>query len=95
VISEGRCWLLHSMKKVISQRKDDLSGEISKEYRTYEDYYVYNGTTMQRVKKDKDFLLTVLADKKDKVESFINDNHLKFKSIDDFRRVIDYYNTLQ
>jgi hypothetical protein len=95
VISEGRCWLLHSMKKVISQRKDDLSGEISKEYRTYEDYYVYNGTTMQRVKKDKDFLLTVLADKKDKVEGFINDNHLKFKSIDDFRRVIDYYNTLQ
>jgi hypothetical protein len=95
VISEGRCWLLHSVRKVISQRKDDLSGEITKEYRIYEDYYVYNGATMQRIKKDKDFLLTVLADKRDKVESFINDNHLRFKSTDDFRRAIDYYNTLQ
>lgn len=95
IISEGRCWLLHAVRKVISERKDDLSGEITKEYRVYEDDYVYNRTTMQRIKKDKDFLLTVLADKKDKVESFINDNHIRCKSTEDFRRVIDYYNTLQ
>ena len=94
VVLEGHCWLLHAVRKVISERKDDLSGETTREYRTYEDYYVYNGTTIQRVKRDKDFLLTVLADKKDKVESFINDNHLRFKSADDIRRVIGYYNQL-
>lgn len=94
VLSEGKFWLLHSIRKVISQQKDDLSGDIRKEYQTYENYYVYDGKTMQRVKKDKTFVLALLSDKRDKMETFIETNKLKLKSIDDVRRTIDYYNTL-
>ena len=62
--------------------------------RTYEDYYVYDGKTMQRVKKDKAFILAALSDKRDSIEAFIETNKLKLKSIDDIKRAIDYYNTL-
>ncbi len=94
VLSEGKFWLLHSIRKVISQQKDNLSGEIRKEYRTYEDYYVYDGKTMQRARKDKAFILAALSDKRDRIGAFIETNKLKMKSIDDIKRTIDFYNTL-
>lgn len=94
VLSDGKFWLLHSIRKVISQQKDDLSGEVRREYLTYEDYYVYDGKIMQRLKKDKAFILATLSDKRDSIGAFIETNKLKFKSIDDIKRTIDYYNTL-
>ncbi|HWK06419.1 MAG TPA: hypothetical protein VNS58_22450 [Puia sp.] len=94
VLSQGKVWLLRSLRKTISQRKDDLSGDVRKEFVTYEVYYLFAGGTLQRVKKDKSFFLTLLADKKNRLEDFINENKLKFKSADDFVRVIDYYNSL-
>ncbi|HET6254548.1 MAG TPA: hypothetical protein VFE32_10760 [Puia sp.] len=94
VLSEGKCSLLHSMRKVILQRKDAVSGEVSKEYQLYEDYYVYDGKTMQRLKKDKAFILTALSDKRDNVGAFIDSGKLKLKSINEIKRVIDYYNKL-
>jgi len=94
VLSEGKFWLLHSIRKVISEQKDDLSGEIRKEYKTYEDYYVYDGKTMQRIKKDKTFVENLLADKREKIETFVSDNKFKLRSIDEIRKVIEFYNTL-
>jgi hypothetical protein len=49
---------------------------------------------MWRVKKDKSEALNQLADKKEKIQAFIDENHLKLKSIDEWKQVIDYYNTL-
>ncbi len=94
VLSSGKYWLLHSITKPISERKDQMSGETKKEFTTYDDYYVYNGTTLQRVKKDKASILSLLSDKKEKVDDFITTNKLKLKSMDDIKRIIDYYNTL-
>jgi hypothetical protein len=94
VLSAGKLWLLRSIRKVIVQHKDDMSGEVKKEYQTYEDYYVFDDKAMQRVKKDKSFLLPLLSQQKDKVDGFINDNKLKLRSIDEVKRVIDYYNSL-
>jgi len=53
VLGEGKLTVLLSVRKVIATQKDEMSGEVKKEYRTYEDYYLYDGKTMQRVKKDK------------------------------------------
>jgi hypothetical protein len=77
VLSEGRLWLLHSIRKIISQHKDELSGEIKKVYQTYEDYYLYDGKTMQRVKKEK---------------ALIGGKEIKFKSIDQLKLAVDAYN---
>jgi len=94
VLSEGKRWLLQSIRKVITERKDDLSGEKSREYVAYEDDYIYDGKTMLRVKKDKAFLLGALGDKKQLVADFIDSHKLKIKSADEVRQVVDYYNTL-
>ncbi|HLI93567.1 MAG TPA: hypothetical protein VKU83_08160 [Puia sp.] len=94
VVSEGKCSLLHSIRKVISQQKDDLSGEVTKEYQLYDEYYVYDGQRMQRVKKDKAFILAALNGKRDQIEAFMDANKLKARSVDDIKRIIDYYNTL-
>jgi hypothetical protein len=79
VLTEGKLWLLLSIRKVIAKEKDEMSGEVKKEYRAYEDYYTFDGKTMQRLKKG-----TVLIDGKP----------VKYKNIDDLKKVIDQYNAL-
>jgi hypothetical protein len=94
VLVQGKMWLLLSIRKIVAQDKDEMAGEVRKEYKAYEDYYAYDGKTMQRIRKDKTFVENLLADKKDKVEAFIVENKFKLRSIDEIRRVIEYYNTL-
>jgi len=94
VVSDGKVLLLHSMTKVINIDKDEMAGSVQMEFVLYEDYYLFNGGKMWRVKKDKSEVLNQLADKKEKIQAFIDENHFKLKSIDDLKKVIDYYNTL-
>jgi hypothetical protein len=94
VLVQGKIWLLLSIRKIIAQDKDAMSDEVRREYKTYEDCYAYDGKTMQRIRKDKTFVENLVADKKDKVEAFIAENKFKLRSIDEIRRVIEYYNTL-
>jgi hypothetical protein len=94
VVCKGKIVLLKSLRKVISQDKNGFSGEIKKEYVSYEDYYTWDGKGMERVKKDKSAVLALMAGQKGKIDDFVSTNHLKMKSIDDVRRVIDYYNSL-
>ncbi|HEX3933058.1 MAG TPA: hypothetical protein VHW43_00175 [Puia sp.] len=77
ILTQGKLWLLHSSRKVIIANKDVVSGETSKEYRLYEDYYLYDGKTMQRIKKEK---------------ATINGKELKFKSIGDLKKAVDEFN---
>jgi hypothetical protein len=79
VLAEGKLWLLHSIRKVIAKEKDEMSGEVKKEYRAYEDYYIFDGKTMQRVKKGS---------------AIIDGKPVKYKNIDDLKKVIDQYNAL-
>ena len=39
-----------------------MSGEVSSQFDTYEDYYLYIKYEMKRVKKDKEYALNLLAD---------------------------------
>jgi hypothetical protein len=94
VISKGKIFLLKFMHKIVSQEKNELSGEIKKEYVGYEDYYVYNGKEIQRVKKDKSAILSLLSDQQPRIQAFVETNHLKLKTIVEIKQVIDYYNSL-
>ena len=79
VLAEGRFWMLQSFRKVIARQKDEMSGDEKKEYRLYQDYYIYDGKTMQRVKNDK---------------ATIDGKEIKFKSIDALKKAIDEHNAL-
>jgi hypothetical protein len=92
VLVQGKISLLLSMRKIIAQDKDEMAGTVRKEYKTYEDYYAYDGKTMQRIKKDRNYIENLLADKKDKIDAFLAENKFKLRSIDEIQKVIEFYN---
>jgi hypothetical protein len=94
VLSKGKSTLLRSLKKSISVQKDQLSGEVKKEFVLYEEYYLLHQDILKRLKRDRSFIIAMLADKKDKIEDFVRDKKLKYKSFDEIRQIIDYYNSL-
>lgn len=61
------------------------------------EYFVYNvnHTRMERLRKNKEFVLDFLRDKQAEVSRFISDNKIKCKSVADIVKVFDYYNTLK
>ena len=71
-----------------------MSGEISSQFDIYEDHYLYVKYEMKRIKKDKEYILNLLADKKKELETYITAPKMNFKSMDSIKKLIDYYNSL-
>ena len=94
ILSDGKVTMLKSSVKKISKSKNEMSGEISSQFDTYEDYYLYIKYEMKRVKKDKDYLLSLLADKRKELEAYVTDQRINFKSMDSIKKLVDYYNSL-
>ena len=94
VLAEGKCSLLKSIIKKVAERKNELSGEIVKEFETYEGYYLFSKGNMKRLKKDKDFILAELSDKQVQVNQFILANKLNLKNNDHLVKLLSYYNSL-
>jgi hypothetical protein len=49
---------------------------------------------MKRMKKDKEYLLSLLADKRKEMEAYVAGKKINFKSMDSIKKLIDYYNSL-
>ena len=94
-LSKGKISLLESFRKNIIVDKNELTGEVNKEFRTYEDYYFFTGAAILRIKKDKTSIIEILNDKRDQVRDYINTNKLNLKSTSDIQKIVDYYNSLQ
>jgi hypothetical protein len=96
VICEGRIKFLEAMRKTIYQTKDDMSGETRKEFREYDDYYfsVPGSSELQRIRRDKEPVMQLMKDKNSQVEAFLKSNKISFKSPDDIKKLVDYYNSL-
>ena len=94
ILAEGKCGLLKSITKSISERKNELSGEVVKEFETTENYYLFTKGIIKRIKKDKDFFIAELSDKQNQVIQFIQSNKLNFKNNDHLVKLLTYYNSL-
>jgi hypothetical protein len=96
LICDGRIRFLEAMRKTIYQTKDDMSGETRKEFREYDDYYFFlpGVSGLQRMRKDKESVTALMKDKNSQVEAFLKNNKISFKSIDDIKKLVDYYNSL-
>ncbi len=94
ILCEGKVRLLESEYKKDVVETDALSGEVKKEFKEYDEYYVFADNKMQLVKRDKAFLLGVLQDKQAKIEAFVAANKLSYKSMADIEQIINYYNSL-
>jgi hypothetical protein len=93
VLAEGKVTMLKLITKKISQDKNDFTSEVKSKFITTEDYFYFSKVVMQRVRRDKS-IFDLLWDQKDKVTAYIESNKLSYKSIDDIRKIITYYNSL-
>jgi len=94
VISAGKLSLLRSGTKKIEDQKSDMSGETKKVFKSYEEFYVQQAGTMKRIKKEKSAVLELMADQKDKIESYAAAQKINFKNTDSLKKLFNYYNTL-
>jgi hypothetical protein len=94
VLLDGTVTLLRSSIKKINKIKNEMSGEVSSQFDTYEDHYFYVKYEMKRIKKDKEYILNLLSDKRKELETYITAQKINFKSIDSIKKLIDHYNSL-
>lgn len=94
LLSEGRCSFIKAITKTIAEKKNELSGEVSKDFETTENYYLFVNGEMKRLKKDKGFIMAVLSDRQPQLSQFIDANKLNFKNTDHLVKLFNYYNSL-
>ncbi len=94
VLSAGRCTLLKSITKSIAEKKNELSGELARDMETTENIYLFSNGKMSRLKKEKNFLLEVLADKKEQLIQYFDKEKPNLKNTDQLTRLVNYYNAL-
>ena len=85
--------LLFTKKRLMSVETMGSAGK-EQEYLTIESYYLYRNGVIREWKKDKDFLLDFLSDRKAAIDTYIKTEKLKCRSIEDVKKVLEYYNGL-
>jgi len=94
VLSSGKVKLLKSIKKEITQLRDNLSGEEKREFTTYENYFLFADNMLQPVKLKKESILQSMHGHEDKIDAFVKSNKLSYKSPRDLKKIVEYYNLL-
>jgi hypothetical protein len=94
LLDSGRITFLESMRKRYYQEKDELGGNDQREYRTYNDFYVFYQGKITRIKKDIKFFQELTSDKHDQMADYLKKNNVSFRSDEDVRQFIHYYNGL-
>lgn len=92
VISDGKLLLVKSLSKQIETRKNELSGEVSKEFVLNTDYYVVKDGKIVRLKRDKDFIYSLMLDKSKTMTDFLMNYKNTIKSEQDLKAIFDKYN---
>lgn len=94
VLADGRAKLLKLISKKIVEEKPFNSAVAEKKFVENEGLYLFYEGAMIRVKKNKDFFVTIFGEQKDLVEKFVSENKLKCKSEWEMIRIVDYFNKL-
>ena len=94
VLADGALKLLEANTKRLVTERNDFSGETTKEYRLYNDYYFSSGISIARLRNNKDFVLGFMKNEKDKIEEYVKQHKLGYKLPDDLRQITAYYNSL-
>jgi hypothetical protein len=95
VFTEGKIELLEKRTKYIRVSKNEYSGEITKEFvEGAATLYIYANGIMQAFHPNKNFVISVLKDKEQDINMFINTNKINFKKIPDLIKLFNYYEGL-
>lgn len=94
VLSEGKVTLLKSSVKKINRLKNEMTGEVSSQFDVYDDYYLFFNNEIKRIKKDKEYILDLLSDKRKELDQYISSKRISFKSMDSIKDLVEYYNSI-
>ena len=96
VFTEGKIELLAKRFRYIRTVKDELSGEMTKEFvEGVTVLYVYAYGIMQAFHPNKSFVISLLEDKEQAMNMFISTHKINFKKIPDLIKLFNYYEGLQ
>jgi len=93
ILQNGKAGLYAQHKKVLKESRAYNSATYEQSIETYSTFYVLIGGQWKKVNKIKD-LPSVLSDKKNEVQEYINGKGLSGSKQDDVESVIVYYNSL-
>ncbi len=94
VYNNGKAVLLKSINKNIEDHLNELSGEKYKEFIVRENWYVYIGGEMKRIKKEKDFFVNIFSDQAASINQYFIENKINLKNEDQIIKLIAFYNSL-
>ncbi len=92
VLARGAMTLLKLSRKSIAVQKNDLSGEISKEFINSTEYYIYYNNEIKMLKRNKQFFVDLMKNKRDFIEDNIEDKNINFKNIESLQRLVNLFN---
>ncbi len=93
ILSDGKIALVKTMNKKIETKKNEFSGEITKEFALSEELYAYQNGEMKKIKKDKTYISELLQDKRALVEEYLKKNKGSIKSQIYLTGLFNYYNS--
>lgn len=96
VLDSGKVSLLKKISITYRDEKKYGDATITRHYDRKETEYLRlaNGE-YEKLEKSRTFILTALADKRERIDNYITNNNIKCKSTKDFQRIIIYYNSLE
>lgn len=94
VIVEGKASLLCLHLKNITEEQQIATKVIYRRIRDENVYYLLKEKKMIELPFDKVLILEKFTDNTEKLRQFITEQQLKFRDIDDFKKLVTYYNTL-
>lgn len=95
VLETGKAKLLKHIIVDFMDQKGQPETLITRYYTQKNTYYIsINKTAPVKLEKGKEGIIKLLSDKKNQIEKYISDNKLKCKSDEDWKLIVNYYNSL-
>jgi hypothetical protein len=94
VLVDGKSTLLKKNSKNLVETKDYNSPVTKKQIVNNEQYYLYNGTKVMLMKKDKTAILEAFPEKAIGIEAYLSSKKPNLKKEDELVKMIEYINTL-
>lgn len=94
ILDTGKITLLKYYSVSYLDKKQYGNASITRTFEQSQHYYLLQAGTMKKLEKGQDALLSHFADKKDELKKYIEENKLKCRKEEDWKKVITHYNSL-
>ncbi len=94
VLADGKLMLLKSLMKYAVENKNELSGEVNRLIENAENIYTFKDNQMKRLKKDREVIYDLMADKRTEMALKQRSLNPNLKNITELVNLVKFYNSL-